>query len=285
MTKHFNLDELDSDGAIRETHEEAVYLLEKEGDTRADFLKKFGVAGTAAMGSGAVLAGLAPSAFAAGSPKASAAATTQPPYIHYRAPNVGDLGKIFGPGDFGIANYALTLEHLESAFYNQASANQSSGALKIDQRTSEFLAVVTADEADHVAYLTAAIKSLGGTPIPTPAFNFGNVNTIGDPTNPSGFPQVAYDLENTGVKAYSGQAVNIKLFAVAQAAVSILTIEARHAAVIGSILQDTGNPFFGGGIAPNGPRDVGVDAPGVIAHVLASKFITTDITTLAYPYA
>jgi hypothetical protein len=111
------------------------------------------------------------------------------------------------------------------------------------------------------------------------------VTTIGDPGNPAGFPQVSFALEDTGVKAYSGQAVNIQLHAVTQAAVSIVTIEARHAAVIGSILQDTGNGAYATGIAPSGPRDVGVDAPGVLDAVMRTKFITTDITTLAYPYS
>ena len=66
-------------------------------------------------------------------------------------------------------------------------------------------------------------------------------------------------LENTGVHAYSGQALNIKKAAYVKAALSILTIEARHASVIG--LDRTKAPRRPARTTtPNGPFDTPLPA-------------------------
>ena len=130
------LETVDTDGAIREKAAEAMDVLEKTGDTRLDFFKKAGIAGGAAIGGGALLSALAP-ASALGSTVEKGG----------RPPNA------FGPGDIGILNYALTLEDLEAAFYNEAAA---SGAIT-DPLTKAFLGVVQADENAHVKFLKAAL--------------------------------------------------------------------------------------------------------------------------------
>ena len=229
MSHEINLAEVDVDGAVREAADGV------SGDTRLDFLKKAGVAGGALVGSGAVLSAFAPAAFAGPGGR--------PPTK-------------FGKGDIGILNYALTLEYLEAAFYNGATAAK----LALTPQAAAFLTVVTRDENAHVAYLK---KALGKKAVASPMFEFGEANT-----NVEKFMATAYVLENTGVHAYLGQVGNIQDKAYLKAAGSILTIEARHAAVIGSLNEPAGND-----IAPEGPFDVPYTAGKVLAAVTATKFI------------
>jgi hypothetical protein len=229
MSYTINLVDVDVDVAVREAAEEV------SGDTRLSFLKKAGLAGGAAMSGGAVLSALAPSAFAAGGGRPPAS---------------------FGKGDVGILNYALTLEYLEAAFYNGATAAN----LPLSAQGAAFLKVVTKDENAHVKFLKTA---LGSKAAKEPKFNFKGANT-----NAEMFMKTAQVLENTGVHAYSGQALNIKNPAYVKAAVSILTIEARHASVIGLLNEPAGNE-----IAPNGPFDTPFTAATVLAAVKGTGFI------------
>ena len=222
---HLNLEAVDVDGAVREAAEEAA------GDTRMSFLRKGAVASGAALSGGAILSALVPgAAMAKGNPPSS-----------------------FGKGDIGILNFALTLEYLERAFYNEAT---SKGKVT-DPKTKTFLTVVTHDERKHVAFLK---KALGSKAVKEPKFNFQG--TTGDQAM---FQQTAYVLENTGVHAYLGQAGNIKTPAYLLAAASIVTIEARHSGAIGSII---GKP-----IAPSGAFDTGLPASAILKAVKGTKFI------------
>jgi hypothetical protein len=230
MTYTINLDEVDADGAVREAADAAA------GDTRLDFLKKSGVAGGAIVGGGAILSAFAPSAFAAAS--------------HGRPP------KSFGKGDYGILNYALTLEYLEAAFYNGATAAN----LSLTPQAAAFLKIVTRDENAHVAFLKTA---LGKKAVAEPKFDFKGANTSVET-----FMKTAQVLENTGVHAYLGQVTNIEHAKYVKAAGSILTIEARHASVIGLLNDPSGES-----IAPNGPFDTPLTAAEVLEAVKGTGFI------------
>lgn len=236
MSHTINLDQVDVDGAVREAHAEAIDGLQ-EGDTRMAFLRKSAVTAGVAMSGGAMLSALAPSALA------SSGGGGRPPTS-------------FGKGDVGILNYALTLEYLEAAFYNGATAAN----LSLSPQAAAFLAVVTKDENAHVAFLK---KALGSKAAKSPKFNFKGTNT-----DAGMFMKTAQVLENTGVHAYSGQALNIKSAAYVKAAVSILTIEARHASVIGLLNDPSGEA-----IAPDGPFDTPFTASKVLAAVKGTGFI------------
>jgi len=143
--------------------------------------------------------------------------------------------------DVGILNFALTLEHLEAAFYTMAVAN-----VPFEQAVVRYLAqTLKKDETTHVSALTAAIKGAGGTPVgAAPSYNFG-ADTF---KTQSAFLKLSYMLEDTGVHAYLGQAANIKTPSILLTAASIVTVEARHA---GAIRYQYGqsptiSPFDGG---------------------------------------
>ena len=125
-----------------------------------------------------------------------------------------------GGGDVEILNFALTLEYLESAFYDEAKKKAKlSGDLK------SLVDTIASDEAQHVDALTATIKQLGGKPVAEPKFVFPYSDT-------AGFLKLAQTFEDTGVSAYNGAAPSIKSKDVLGAAGSIVQVEARHAAAI-----------------------------------------------------
>jgi hypothetical protein len=233
MSHQIDFEAIDADGAVREAHAAAIDGLES-GDTRLSFIKKIGIGTAGIAGGGALLSALAPSAFAAGG---------RPP-------------SSFGAGDVGIANYALTLEYLEAEFYKQAVANISfsSAAMK------GFATTVASDEKDHVAAIKGLLKSKA---VPSPSFNFGMATT-----DEATFAATSKVLENTGVGAYFGQGFNIKSATILKFAISVLTVEARHAGAIGILLDSSG-----AGISPHGAFDTPLTAAAVLKAVGGTGFI------------
>jgi hypothetical protein len=125
-----------------------------------------------------------------------------------------------GGSDVDILNFALTLEFLESTFYEEAKTRaKASGELK------SLVGLLAGDEQQHVEALTATIKQLGGKPVVEPKFNF-------DYSDTAGFLKLAQTFEDTGVSAYNGAGPMIKSKEVLGAAGSIVQVEARHAAAI-----------------------------------------------------
>ncbi len=161
-------------------------------------------------------------------------------YTHVQAPlAIGALNNRWAMAraadfnsDIEVLNYALTLEYLEAEFYRQGTG---ANLLKGDEKT--YLSTVLADEQYHVTAITATIKKLGGTPVKAPGVDFG-----GTFASRSKFLTTAHTFENVGVGAYLGAAGFIKNKQVLQAAAGIFGVEARHAALIGTIL----------GLAPEG---------------------------------
>jgi hypothetical protein len=135
-----------------------------------------------------------------------------------------------GAGDIKIVNYALTLEYLETAFYQDVV---KSGLFKGKQLDT--IKMFGDQEAQHVAALEATVKKLGGTPAAKPKTKFPL-------TSAGSVLKLAATVENLGAAAYLGQAGNIQSKEVLAAALSIHTVEARHASVLNTLLGTSVQP-------------------------------------------
>jgi hypothetical protein len=131
------LEELDRDGAIRETAEKV------DPETRAAFLKKAGV-GLGAVAIGGAFAGAVPGIA---------------------------RGQAIPASDIAILNFALTLEFLEAEFYAQANRNNAAGS---NRELKRFSTVVAQHEKVHENFLK---KVLGSKAVARPKFDFKDTVT------------------------------------------------------------------------------------------------------------
>ena len=134
-----------------------------------------------------------------------------------------------------VLNFALQLEYLESYFYNQGMT--STGLIAATD--ASVFATIQADENEHIAFLKSV---LGSAAIPMPAIDLTAKGTFPNVlTDYNTFMAVANIFEDTGVRAYKGQAPNlIGNQTVLAAALSIHAVEARHASAIRQIRASHG---------------------------------------------
>jgi rubrerythrin len=133
-------------------------------------------------------------------------------------------------GDLEIVQYALTLEHIETDFYN---AVIDSGVVK-DKALAETAKMIRDNEQEHVDALTGTVKQLGGTP-KRPKTTFDAVLEGGEKM----VLETAATVENLGAAAYLGQAGRIKSKEILAAALAIHSVEGRHAAALNSVVGKT----------------------------------------------
>jgi hypothetical protein len=160
-----------------------------------------------------------------------------------------------------VLQYALLLENLEAEFYqavlgtstvpafNTAFATVRT-AVNANAAALGTLTLLRDHEVKHVTALRAAITALGATPAtynPATTFDFTGNRGVGGPgpfapaTADLGFLlAVTQTVEDTGVRAYKGQAGKLLGTATLTTALQIHSLEARHAARIRRIRRVLG---------------------------------------------
>ena|GEM_PF-1028876 len=138
------------------------------------------------------------------------------------------------PSDVDILNYALSLEHLEAAYYNdfldeysEHEVERSAVANYFARPTLQYsvyqqIEDIRDHEEAHVETLTKTISDLGGTPVGPAEYEFP-YSSIAE------FVAVADRLESVGVSAYAGAAPLLDDPDLIPPALSIHSVEANHA--------------------------------------------------------
>lgn len=120
-----------------------------------------------------------------------------------------------------VLNFALTLEYLEDDYYQKGNA----AANLIPAADRAIFAQIGKHETAHVALLKGA---LGAAAVAKPAFKYGATTF----TDYQTFLLLAQAFEDTGVRAYKGQAGNLLGMDVLTTALQIHSVEARHASEV-----------------------------------------------------
>ena len=149
--------------------------------------------------------------------------------------------------DIEILNFARTLEFLEAEFYRQGLENISEEELcnckalqedsALADRAYEELETIQEHEEIHAEVLGETIEELGGEPVEEPEFDFGLRVEF-----PGPFLATAAQLEDVGVSAYAGAAPFIENEDLVAPALSIHSVEARHASFVRTLRSETGYP-------------------------------------------
>lgn len=176
-----------------------------------------------------------------------------------------------GSGDFAVLNYAYALEQLEAAFYTQAVANPYRGINRYE------MAVLT-DLRDHeVAHREFLRSALGFNRIPDLQVDFSRVNFA----NRQSVLTTARTFEDLGVSAYNGAGQLLRNPQFLAAAGSIVSVEARHAAIIRDILNPLSPAFAGNDVVDAAGLDVARLPSQVLP--LAAPFILTPVSARQLP--
>ncbi len=169
-------------------------------------------------------------------------------------------------------NFALTLEYLEANFYIKGVG--TAGLIPAGPGVGA-LTTIRDHENAHVTFLRTAITALGATPVTFTAanFDFTAMGTFADVfSNYDTFLAVAQTFEDTGVRAYKGQAGNLMANNdILTAALNIHSVEARHASHVRQMRKARGanvKPWITG-------KDSGIGA------VVQASYDGEEVTTQA----
>lgn len=184
------------------------------------------------------------------------------------SPTGVDLG---AKNDFAILNYAYALEQLEAAFYLQVAATPFSG---ITDAETKLLTDIRDHEVLHREFFKAA---LGAKAIPDLTPDFSSI----DFSNRAKVLAAAKAFEDTGVTAYDGAGYLIESADYLLIAGKIVSVEARHAALISNMI--TPGSFAGPDVIDTTNS---LNKSATIGEVLkiANGFLKTKVSAVNYGY-
>jgi hypothetical protein len=184
-------------------------------------------------------------------------------------PNFGistALAADLGEGDIGVLNYAYALEQLEAAFYTMVVDRMYAEPMSGE---ADILEDIRDHEVEHAAFLKQA---LGAKAIPDLDVDFSAV----DFSSRKSVLTTAMTFEDLGVGAYNGAGKLIETPDYLVAAGRIVSVEARHAAVIRDLLNMNSVAFAGDDVVDKNGLDVAYAPAEVLPK--AAPFITTPVT-------
>lgn len=180
-------------------------------------------------------------------------------------------GIYIGSGDTAILNYAYALEQLEAAFYTEVVARASGNNLSVMEKS--YMQDIRDHEIAHREFFKAA---LGSNAIPSLTVDFSSIDfTKRDGAN--GILAAAQAFENLGVSAYNGAGYLIKNSAYLVIAGQIVSVEARHAALINDLISN--------GTFADNLNDYAGDKEKSATEVLAiaGKYIKNQLNVSDFP--
>jgi hypothetical protein len=184
--------------------------------------------------------------------------------------NPSNGGLNLGSGDVGVLNYAYALEQLEAAFYTKVIMSLYSGITPTEQA---FLTDIRDHEVAHRNFFKAAITAAGATPLQDLQVDFSSID-FGSRTS---VLNTAKAFEDLGVTAYNGAGKLITSAAYLTIAGKIVSVEARHAALIADLIS---NGTFADTVDNNG-LDM-ARTPGEVLAI-ASKYVVTKLDASNLP--
>lgn len=190
-----------------------------------------------------------------------------------KASGIGaDVDVDLGSGDIAVLNYAYALEQIEATFYERVVANPYAG---ITQKELSILKDIRDHEVIHREFFKAALGSAG---LPALAIDFNSVVF----SDRNSVLTTARTFEDIGVTAYNGAGKFLKDVNYLLLAGKIVSVEARHAAVIRELLQPNTRYFAGDDVVDPASGLDGKREPGEVFPI-AQTFIKQTLNAPSFP--
>lgn len=180
-----------------------------------------------------------------------------------------------GSGDTGILNYAYALEQLEAAFYTIVVSHGSFSSIFSEEERSIFTDIRDHEIAHREFFKTAlGTNAIQDLEVDFSGIDFGNKDSV---------LMAAKTFEDLGVAAYNGAGnllTDVNLLLVAG---KIVSVEARHAAIIRNMINPKSADFAGNDVVDQNGLDGALTPSEVLTA--ADAFIETKVSGSNLPSA